>query len=39
MRFLTPRIHGILDYIVAIVLIAAPFPLGFVDANLLEICR
>lgn len=38
MRFLTPRIHGILDYVVAIVLIAAPFPLGFVDTNLLALC-
>lgn len=38
MRFLTPRIHGILDYVAAIVLIAAPFLLGFVNANLPALC-
>lgn len=38
MRFLTPRIHGILDYVAAIVLIVAPFLLGFFNTNLLALC-
>ena len=29
MRFIRPKIHGILDYTVAVALIAAPFVLGF----------
>lgn len=38
MRLLTPRIHGILDYVVAIVLIVAPFMLGFVATNIFALC-
>lgn len=31
MRFIPTRIHGILDYLIGIVLILAPFVLGFAD--------
>jgi hypothetical protein len=35
---MTPRVHGIIDYVTAIVLIAAPFVLGFVDINIFALC-
>jgi hypothetical protein len=33
MRFIPTRIHGVLDYLMGVVLIAAPFILGFSDAD------
>ena len=33
MRFLSRTTHGILDYIIAIALIAAPYLFGFMDAD------
>lgn len=38
MRFLTPRVHGILDYVFAITLIVTPFILGFVNTNIFALC-
>jgi hypothetical protein len=34
MRFLSPRLHGVLDYVAAVVLVLAPFGLGFWNTNL-----
>jgi hypothetical protein len=34
MKFISPKVHGILDYSVAGVLIGAPFLLGFAEASL-----
>lgn len=31
MRFISTRAHGVIDYLVGIILIAAPFVLGFAD--------
>lgn len=36
MRFISTRVHGILDYLMGIVLIAAPWALGFGETNLGE---
>ena len=33
MRFIPTKVHGMLDYIMGVVLIAAPFVLGFSDAD------
>lgn len=33
MRFITTRTHGVLDYVVGILLIVAPFILGFADGT------
>lgn len=37
MRFLSPRVHGILDYAAAAVLVVAPFGLGFWNADRLAV--
>ena len=33
MRFIPTRIHGMLDYVVGVILIVAPFVLGFADGG------
>jgi len=33
MRFLSPKVHGIMDYLIGVVLLLAPNLLGFADAE------
>ena len=33
MRFVPTRVHGVVDYIVGVILIVAPFVLGFADGS------
>ncbi len=36
-RFLTPSVHGLLDYMAVTVLLVAPFAFGFADTNVLAL--